>query len=213
MATSLVGGVWLESMLTAPDYLGTLSANETQVLIGVLLELLNCIAVVGIAVLLFPILRDHSETLALGYLGFRLIEVVILIVAVISPLALIALSREYAAAGTAEAAGFQALGTVLIAARAQMAGLLVPIFFGLGAFLLYYSLYQTKLVPRFISVWGLLAVVLMVARNLLVTFGLTIGADMVLVLPMILNEVFLGIWLMAKGFEVPAQSAQVVTRP
>jgi hypothetical protein len=42
---------------------------------------------------------------------------------------------------------------------------------------------------------------------------LTIGADMVLVLPMILNEVFLGIWLMAKGFEVPAQSAQVVTRP
>ncbi|MEJ2211646.1 MAG: DUF4386 domain-containing protein [Anaerolineae bacterium] len=208
MVTSLAGGMWLESMLAAPDYLDTLATNETQVLIGVLLELINCIAVVGIAVFFFPILRDHGETLALGYLGFRLVEVVILIAAVISPLVLVALSREYAVAGAAEAAHFQTLGTVLIAARAQMAGLLVPIFFGLGAFLLYYSLYQTKIVPRFISVWGLLAVVLMVARNLLAAFGVTISADMVLVLPIILNEILLGIWLMAKGFNAPSAASR-----
>jgi hypothetical protein len=208
MVTSLAGGVWLESMLAAPDYLDTLAANETQVLIGVLLELTNCIAVVGIAVLLFPILRDHAETLALGYLGLRLVEVVILIVAVISPLALVALSREYAAAGGPEATSFQVLGTVLIAARAQMAGLLVPIFFGVGAFLLYYSLYETRLVPRIISVWGLIAVVLMVGRNLLAAFGVSVGVDMVLVLPMILNEIFLGIWLIWKGLAVPAPSAR-----
>jgi hypothetical protein len=208
MVTSLAGGVWLESMLAAPDYLDTLAANETQVLIGVLLELTNCIAVVGIAVLLFPILRDHAETLALGYLGLRLVEVVILIVAVISPLALVALSREYAAAGGPEATSFQVLGTVLIAARAQMADLLVPIFFGVGAFLLYYSLYETRLVPRIISVWGLIAVVLMVGRNLLAAFGVSVGVDMVLVLPMILNEIFLGIWLIWKGLAVPAPSAR-----
>jgi hypothetical protein len=62
--------------------------------------------------------------------------------------------------------------------------------------------------PRLISVWGLLAVVLMVARNLLVAFGVSIGADMVLVLPIILNEIFLGIWLMAKGFNAPAAASR-----
>jgi len=204
MVTSLLGGVWLESMLSAPDYLDTLSANETQVITGVLLELINCIAVVGIAVLLFPILRDHSETLALGYLAFRLVEVVILIVAVISPLALIALSQEYVAAGASDASYFQTLGTLLTAVRASLAGLLVPIFFGLGAALLYYSMVQTKLVPRLISVWGLLAVVMLVTWNLLEAFGMSISAGMVFGLPIILNEIFLGLWLIVRGFSSPA---------
>ena len=76
MVTSLVGGFWLESIISAPDYLATVSANETQVVIGVLLELINGIAVIGIAVMMFPIFKKHDEALALGYVALRIIEAV-----------------------------------------------------------------------------------------------------------------------------------------
>ena len=201
MVTSLVGGIWLESILAAPDYLVTVSENETQVLAGVLLELINAAAVLAIPVLLFPILRRRTEAAALGYVAVRIVEAVILILAVISPLILITLSQEVVAAGASDAFQMQTLGAVVIAARARLAGLLVPIFFSLGAFLLYAMLYGSRLVPRFISVWGLIAVALLLAWNLLEAFGVSISAGMVFGLPIILNEIFLGIWLVAKGFD------------
>jgi hypothetical protein len=74
MVTSLVGGVWLESIITAADYLASVSAKETQVLLGMLLELINCMAVVGIAAMLFPLMKKHNEALAAGYLGTRVVE-------------------------------------------------------------------------------------------------------------------------------------------
>jgi hypothetical protein len=177
------------------------------VLVAVLLELINCIAVVGIAAMLLPTLKRQNEALAFGYLGFRVVEATILVVATISPLVLITLSQEYLAAGAPDGSHFQALGTMVMAARAHMAGLWVPIFFSLGALLLYSSLYRSKLLPRFISVWGLIAVVLLLAWNLAVAFGMSIEAGIIFGLPIILNEIFMGFWLIVKGFEPSAIAA------
>jgi hypothetical protein len=204
MATSLFGGIWLDSMTTATDYLSALAAQETQVLLGVLLELVNCIAVVGIAAALFPLMRVQNEAVAAGYLGIRVVEAVGLSVAVISPLLLVTLSQDYVAAGASDAAYFQTAGALVMAAREQLASLLTPVFFSLGALLLYYFLYRSRLIPRFIPVWGFIAVAALFTWNLLVAFGLSVSAGMVFVLPMILNEIFLGIWLIAKGFDSPA---------
>jgi len=209
MVTSLVGGVWLESITAAPDWLATVSDNQVPVVVGVLLELVNCAAVVGIAAVLYPVLKGHSEALAVGYAGIRVVEAVVLSLAAISPLLLVTLSQVYVAAGAGDAANFQALGTLVMDARAQIAGLLTPVFFGLGAVLLYGSLYQTRLVPRFISVWGLLAVASMLTWNLLNTFGLTLGAAMLFGLPIITNEIFFGIWLIARGFNGPVAKTTV----
>jgi hypothetical protein len=214
MVTSLVGGIWLESITSAPDYLATVSANETQVLAGVLLELINCMAVVGIAATLFPLLKKQSEALALGYVGIRVVEAVILVVAVLSPLVLVVLSQEYVAAGASDASYFGTLATLVMTVRAYIFDLLTALFFGLGAVLLYSSLYRSRLVPRFISVWGLIAVVALLAWNLSEAFGMSISAGMVFGLPIILNEIFLGIWLIAKGFNaslIVSPSAQVDT--
>jgi hypothetical protein len=208
MVTSLVGGIWLESFLAAPDYLATISANETQVLLGVLLELINCIAVVGIAAVLFPLMRKYNEALAAGYLGTRVIEAIVLSVAVISPLLLVTLSQEYLAAGASDAAYYQTAGALVIAARGHLASLLTPIFFSLAALLLYYFLYQSRLVPRFISVWGFIAVVSLFTWNMVEAFGMSVSAGMVFALPMILNEIFLGLWLIVKGFDSSAISAE-----
>ena len=208
MVTSLSGGIWLESMTTAPDYLGTLAAKETQMLLGVLLELINCLAVVGIAAMLFPLMKKHNEALAAGYLGTRVVEAVVLSVAAISPLLLVTLSQEYLAAGASDAAYFQAAGTLVMAARGYLTSLLTPIFFSLAALLLYYFLYQSRLVPRFIPVWGFIAVASLLTWNMLEAFGISVSAGMVFALPMILNEIFLGLWLIVKGFNSSAISSE-----
>lgn len=206
MVGSLVGGVaFVEPFLTAPDYLIAVSENETRVIIGVFLELINGIAVLGIGVFMFPILRQHDEHTALGYLGLRIVESVFCCVIVISPLSLTTLSQAYAKAGAANASYYQAAGALSIAERASVAGLLIPVFLGLGALLFYRALYQFRLLPRFISIWGFAGAVLILALNVLLTFGVEVGSiGLGLALPIISNEIFLGIWLIAKGFNPSA---------
>jgi hypothetical protein len=201
MVTSLVGGLWLESIISAPDTLINVSANETQVVVGVLLELANGIAVIGIAVMMFPIFKKHDEALALGYVALRIIEAVLIIAALIIPLALIAVSQEYVNAAPQDASYLQAAGTSFLAARAVLAGQMLGIFFGLAALVFYYLLHKMRLVPRFISIWGLIAAVLVLAWNLVEIFGISVSFGMILALPIILNEIFLGFWLIVKGFD------------
>ena len=208
MVTSHGGGIWLESLISAPDYLVTVSANQTQVIIGVLLELINGLCVIGIAVGFFPLFKKHNEALALGYVALRIVEAVIAVAALISPLALIALSQEFARMGAADASSFQTVGTSFLAVRESLAGQVMGIVFCLAALVLYYLLYQTKLVPRFISIWGFLAVLLVLIWNLLELFGISVAIGMVLALPMILNEIFLALWLIVKGFEPSALAAE-----
>ena len=208
MVASIVGGLIIESILTAPEYLNDVSAKETQVVIGVLLELINAIVVVGIAAMMFPLLKKQNEGLALGYVSTTRSNSDMVDDDVVTPLTLIALSQEYLTAGASDASYFQPLGTSLIEVRAQLVGQILAIFFGLSALLFYYLLYQLKLVPRFISVWGLIGAILVLTWNLLEIFGISVRAGMILALPMILNEIFLGIWLIAKGFNPSAIASE-----
>ena len=202
MAASLLGGGLVESVLSSPDTLKAVSENETQVIVGTLLELLNAIAVIGIAVMLYPILRRRNPNIALGYLGFRIVEAVFCNLIVISPLSLIVLSQEYTSPDAAQALALSTAGALSIAGRASVAGVLIPVFFSLGALLFYALAYQTWLLPRPLAAWGLIGAALVLANCLLQMLNpeLSTGAQMVFALPIILNEIFLGIWLMVKGF-------------
>ena len=204
MVTYLVGASLLDSIINSPEYLDNISASETMMIIGVLLELVNIVAVIGIAVYMYPVLRMKNEALSLGYVAFRILEAAILVVAVVSPLVLIALSQTYLEAGAADATNFLTLGNLFLTARAHLSGLLLTLFFSLGALILYYLLYQTKLIPRWLSVWGLVAVVLVFTWNLLETFGVNLNVGILFGLPIILNEIVLGIWLIVKGFDLLA---------
>jgi hypothetical protein len=178
----------------------TISENSTQVVLAVLLELVNGIAVVGIAVLMYPIFKKQHEALALGYVAFRIIEAVIIIAAVISPLVLVSLSQEYPAAG----AEFQTTADAVLAARTMLVGQILGIFFSLAALIFYYLLYSSALLPRFIAVWGFISVALVLVWNLLELSGISIPAGMIFAVSMILNEVFLGFWLIVRGFNPSA---------
>jgi hypothetical protein len=201
MVASILGGGLVESVLSAPDYLVAMADHETRVIIGVLLELINGIAVVGIGVLMFPILKRHHEPIALGYLVLRIIEAVFCCVIVISPLSLLALSREYAQASALDTVYVQMIRILSVAERAGVASLLIPVFLSLGALLLYSALYQFRLLPRYIAVWGFIGAALILLLNLLLTFNIEVGmVALIFALPIISNEIFLGVWLMVKGF-------------
>jgi hypothetical protein len=192
--------MFTEPILGAPDYLTLASANRAKVILGALLEIANGVAYVGIGVLMFPILRQCIESMALGYVGFRIVEFVMQIAADISALAVVTLSEESVRAGVAETSSYQAAGTVLLAQRYWFFQM-VSITLGLGALMLYYMLYRTKLVPRFISIWGLIGAAVVLANTMFDVFGVSIPN---LGFLMLLNELFLGVWLIVKGFDSSA---------
>jgi hypothetical protein len=203
MAASLFGGSMVDSMISSTSYLTISSGNRIQLLIGALLELINAIAVVGIGVLMFPILKKYNERMALGYLCFRVIEALFCASIIITPLSLIKLSQEFLKTGALDAKYYKVSGVLSIAERAGINELLIPVFFCLGAMLFYCLLYKSRLLPRFISIWGIIAVIFIFAMNLVTLFlgtSLNTGVLMILALPIILNEIFLGIWLIVKGF-------------
>jgi hypothetical protein len=200
----MVGGSIIEPMIGEPDYLSTVADSRAQVTLGVLLELVNGICVVGIAVMLFPILKKHGETLALGYVAARILEAVVIIVAAVGPLTMVALSQKYIVMSAPDAVAMQAVGTALVVERTLWVSQMLAIAFGLAALPFYTLLYRSKLLPRFVPVWGFVAVVSVLAWNLLELFGISVSFGMVLAVPMILNEIFLAIWLIVKGFNPSA---------
>ena len=205
-AAGILSVVSLGSVLDGPDYLVTVSANENQVIMAALFILIMGFAVAGIGIMMYPILKKHNEALALGYVGFRVIEGVLFIVSVVSLLSLLTLSQEFVKAGAPGASHFQTLGT-LLQEEQYWAYHMGTISFGLAAPIFYYLLYQSKLIPRWLSVWGLIGVPLWLAASLLIMFGsltASSGLVMFLYLPIGVNEMVLAVWLIVKGFNSSA---------
>jgi hypothetical protein len=192
-------------ILDAPDYLLKAYPNRIQVILGVLIDFICVPAIVLIPVVLFPVLKPHNERLALGYVGFRFLEVVFFIVPLIKSLSLIDLSREYINAGAADGSFFQILGGS-IHAQNDWTTLFYIIIFTLGALMFYRLLYKSRLLPRFISIWGLISAALLLAGAVVGMFDIIpLSNVMVMFGPVIaLNELVLAIWLIVKGFNPAA---------
>jgi hypothetical protein len=200
--TTMLGDSLVVSVLNTPDYLSNMYPNRTQVITGVLIAFIDALAVVGIAVLLFPILKRQNESIALGYVGVRTAEFPILLIWLLSPLLLISLSQEYVKAAAPDASSFQTLGAVMIALR-LWSWRLIYIINGVATLLLAFLLYQSRLIPRPISVLGLIGGAVLLAGTSLAMLGLMDvdqGIGMLAVLPGGLFELILPIWLFVKGF-------------
>ncbi len=142
--------------------------------------------------------------MALGSVVFRgTLEAVCYIAIVVCWLLLLTLSQDYVKAGAADASYFQTAATLLQVAGVWI-GYIVSIVFSLGALMIYYLFFQTKLIPRWLSVWGLIGAVLYLAAALLGLFGSELG---ILEAPLALQEMVLAVWLIVKGFNSSAVAA------
>ena len=151
--------------------------NKTSLIMGVLLEIACGVAVVGIGVLMFPILKVFNKKLALGYVVFRIIECAIIIGGGMYILFLLKLMWKYE--------------------------MILFLFTGLGGLIISYLLYQSQLVPRLLSVLGIIGYAMLsvgVLLDLLGYFYMNSDAGMLLYIPGGLFELFLPVWLFIKGF-------------
>jgi hypothetical protein len=184
----IVGALFLTSTVAfsigssyIQSYFKDANLNKTLLITGVLLEICCGVAVAGIGVFMFPILRMFNKNLALGYAIFRIIECSIIIVG-----------------------GTYLLSQLKIMWNYEM---IIFIFTGLGGLMFSHLLYQSKLIPRYLSVLGIIGYAMLllgVSLNMLSYIDMKAGAGMLLYLPGGLFELFLPIWLFVKGFNSSA---------
>jgi len=215
IATSagILSNLFLKSVHSS-DYLVEISANGNQVTAGALLMVIAAVTSASIAISLYPVLKKYSEGLALGAVGFRLIEGVFYIVGILGLMLLLILSQEFVQAGTPDASIYQILGTLLLAGREWVGFGIAPTAFGLGSLMYYSVFYQTELIPRWLSGWGLTGAVLCMVASVSVMSGLISPLStihIVLNLPIALEEMILAVWLIVKGFNSSAISTGSAT--
>ena len=194
----IIGGIFSLSIYE-PDYLTAVSANENQVILGALLEIIATAAIVGIPIAMFPILKKHNEGLALGYVGTRIFEGLTIFLNTIILLSILSLSQEFVNTVTPDASYFQTSGALLLAAR-EWISILVDFSFPIGAVIFSYLLYQTKLTPRWLAVLGLIGGALWLTTAPLRMFGFNPEPMDFLALPIAAQEMILAVWLIIKGF-------------
>ena len=195
--------VFTGPILESPDYLVQVSMNPNQIVLGALFVLTMGLALAMVPMMMFPILKNYNGALAVGYVLFRgALESVTYLVFVIGWLSLPLISQEFIKASATDASFFQSLGDLILGAHDQISHVLAIVFI-LGALMFYYVLYQSKLVPRWLSGWGLLAAIPYFVSGVLGLFTLPgpLGTiPMVLVLPMAMQEMVLAVWLIVRGF-------------
>lgn len=201
-ASGILSLVFTRNLLAGEDFLTKIAADPSQLNLGAFFVLLMGLSLTAMPVFLYPLFKKKNEALALGMVVFRgPLEGSIYILMVVSWLMLGVISKEFTAVG-AEAASLQVIGNVLLQATDIMSPVLTIVFI-IGAMLLYTLFYLTKLIPRWLSGWGLIGAVIYVAVDLLKLFGLNLHLDM-LYIPLAMQEMAMALWLIIKGFNQAA---------
>jgi len=208
VTSAIVGGEVLSSIvsgnpLVGVDMLSLIAANSSQLTWGAFFVLMMGISLTAMTVFLYPIFRKDNEELALGMLLFRgALEGTFYFVTTLGLLTLITLGNEYAATGAASAA-LQSMGNVVYQFQ-DFIGPVGTIVFLIGAICLYISFYRTRLIPRWLSIWGLIGIVPYMAYALLHFFHLDNGIGFYLQMVLAPQELVMGAWLVIKGFNLDA---------
>ena len=186
----IAGNIMIQSVLGAPNRLAAISANSMIVAIGAILWLLAVIGDAGHGVLMFPVLKQNSERMAIGYLAARIVDAIFIAVMVLFILIQIPLGSEYLKAATPDASYLQALSNMF--AQAQLYAYEIGMSaLGVSGLMLCYTLYRAKLVPGWLAVWGLVGYATILVGMLSAVMGSGLG-DLSSYVPGGLWEVFMG---------------------
>jgi hypothetical protein len=195
----------------AEDYYAAVMTNENLVVIGALFILLMGLSLAMIPVVLFPLLRIFNEVLAIGYFLFRgVLETITYIGMTVCMLLLVPFARGLAE--NPDTYDYQNLASNVMEVQDAI-NIILIIMFSLGGLILYYLLFQSKLTPRWLSVWGIIGILLHLSTAFLDLFGVMdssmSGGTMTLNFPIFLQEMVMAIWLIVKGFDQSAIASKL----
>ncbi len=184
------------------DYLTETFANKNQVLRGAFFQFFLVPIYLGFALLLYPHLKKYKANLGIGFLAFRIMAAIFQLVGVILLPLFLYLSQAYLATSRADTVHFEALGEMLKLSRDLVNHLGVMLATGMGNLILYYVLYKTKFIPKWLSIWGLIANTLAMLTSFLILFDYidVISASFaIMTIPLVLQEIVLSVVFIAKG--------------
>ena len=199
-----VSGI-LSGLLTRfpSDYFSRIAAAHYQFTLGALFILIMGFSLALIPIILYPILKKQNKILALGYVVFRgALETFTYITLFISVMLLLKLGQHYAGNDNAQSLDN---ASFLVTKFHDLNMLIVCFVFSIGALLFYTLLYQSKLIPRWLSVWGIIAIVLHLTTGFLILFELQTEfsiPNMLMNFPIFLQEMVMAVWLIIKGFNL-----------
>lgn len=179
-----------------PNYLSTITANGMLIGAGALLWLFTVAGDAAHGILMFPILKKQNETIAVGYLGFRIIDAVFIAIMVLFILMQLPLGSEYLKAG-ANTSALQSLGAILIKGNLY-AYHTAMLMLGISSVMLCYVLYTSSLIPRFLAVWRFVGYVVILVGSTIELLGFDLQS--MHTIPGGMWELFIGVWLIVKGF-------------
>ncbi len=198
--------LWGQSV-SSPDYLSSMAASRVHVLLYALTVMVMGLACAGIGISLYPVLKRYDEGLAVTAMGFRLMEGTLQIVSAIGIVALLGLSQEFVKAGSPPDSFFQPVGSAIKAVNDWVGNGVYLFPWCIGASIYYAIFFRTRLIPRWLSIWGLLGLALMLVSTFGAMFGLWGSLSSMQILfnmPILVQELVLAVWLIVKGFASPA---------
>jgi len=185
------------------EFLTEAAADESQVMLGTLFQLAWVLSVMFIPVVLYPVLKRYSEAGALGFFSLRFTEALFSLMYVVIQLTMLNLSKEFVD-GADDLSAFEASGTMLLEARDWAFAMGAGLAFNLSALLLNYLLYRSRLVPRWLSVWGFVGAALWMIVWFPQIYDVELGVLEAAFVPIALQEMVFAVYLIVRGFDAPA---------
>lgn len=202
----VVGILSIDPVIDELNNLENISINSSAILIRAFMQFILALIYASIPIILYSILKKINTSLTIGFLVFRIISVVFIFIGWLSIVLLLVLSQEFVKAGSPDLSYFQTLDNLLRSVRDLINHVAMPLILSVGNLMFYSILYQSKLVPRWLSVWGLIATVLSgILASLLLMLGvinIITPAYITLAFPTALLEIVFAIWLIIKGFSI-----------
>ncbi|CAM1356368.1 DUF4386 domain-containing protein [Tenacibaculum halocynthiae] len=181
-------------ILFSDNFLTSTSENSNQIISSVVLGIFSGIVSIVVAIVLLPIFKKHNMLLAYLYFAFCILNFIAIMIDNVSVISMLELSKEYV--GNESNNSLNILETLIYKKHfwTHYFYLLISCF---PVFVLYYMFFLSKLLPRIISIFGIIAVILMFIEELSSIFGHSISMNMLL--PIGIIQLILPFWLIFKG--------------
>lgn len=204
--SSILGLKMYDPLLSDADFLNEGAEHYNQIITGALFELILACTAVGTGIMLFPYLKGYNETWGLAYFCFRLLEVVFILIGIISVLGMLSLSQDFSNSSSPDKDHFELVGQLLKSIH-DWSFMLGPNFMlGINTFIYSYVFFRTGLIPKNLSLLGIMAATLIFIAALLEMFGvieqLSISG-VLLAFPVFLFEMIFALRLIVRGIHIP----------
>jgi hypothetical protein len=200
----LAGGFSVAPAIDSASYLTEAASNSNQVIVAALFQFMMSLTYIGIAILLYPAIKKFSGSLSIGFLSLRIIAATLIIFGVILLLSVLVLSQTYKENPSQTKLAFDALGDMLKITRDYINHVFMILVLCVGNFMFYILLLKSKLIPQWLSIWGIFGNALSAIASILTLFQVLEIMTMEylgLNAPTAIQELVLGTWLIAKGFD------------